>query len=226
MDNLAMYNKYAQPPTEALKEFNNGRFKGTDINPMWRIKVLTQEYGECGFGWYTEVKRCWAEESPGTNEIAVFCEVWLYVKRCDEWSRPIVGVGGNTFVAARKTGLQASDEAYKMAYTDALGIACKALGIGADVWWKANDSKYTRSDIGNEPPEPKTAPSSIICCRCKQPIPSETLINNKRYAAADIAGMSKKKYGVEMCYSCKRKADIADRNAGTYDAAAVQEVVV
>ena len=44
MDNLTMYKKYAQPPADALKEFNNGRFKGTDINPMWRIKVLTEEY--------------------------------------------------------------------------------------------------------------------------------------------------------------------------------------
>ena len=43
MNNLDMYNRYAQPPKEALKEFNNGRFKGTDINPMWRIMVLTKE---------------------------------------------------------------------------------------------------------------------------------------------------------------------------------------
>ena len=223
MSNLDMYNRYADPPADAKKEFNNGRFKGTDINPMWRIKVLTEEYGECGFGWYTEVTKMWTEESPGTQEIAVFCEVNLYVKRGGEWSKPIVGVGGNTFVAARKSGLQASDEAYKMAYTDALGIACKALGIGANVWWKAADSKYARSDIGDDKPDSPKA-SSIICQSCKQPIPAETLLNGKRYSAADIAGMSKKKYGVEMCYHCKRKADLSDSPAGTYDARDVQEV--
>lgn len=216
MDNLAMYNKYSDPPKEALKSFNNGRFQGTDINPMWRIKVLTQEYGECGFGWYTDVIKMWTEESPGTQEIAVFCEVALYVKRGNEWSKPIVGVGGNTFVAARKSGLQASDEAFKMAYTDALGIACKALGIGAEVWWKSSDSKYTRGQ-GDEDP-------SILCESCKQPIPSETLINGKRYKAEDIAGMSKKKYGVSMCYACKRKADQSDSPSGTPDARAMQEV--
>lgn len=221
--NLTMYNKYAQPPADALKEFNNGRFKGTDINPMWRIKVLTQEYGECGFGWYTEVTKMWTEESTGTQEIAVFCEVNLYVKRGNEWSKPIVGVGGNTFVAARKSGLQASDEAYKMAYTDALGIACKALGIGADVWWKSADSKYTRNDQSGE--EPKgLQPSGLICHSCKKPIPAETLINGKRYSADDIAEMSKKKHGVEMCYSCKRKADQHDSSSGTYSAVAVREI--
>ena len=154
MGNLDMYNKYKQPPQEALKPFTNGSFSGTDINPMWRIKVLTEEYGECGFGWYSKLNRVWKEESPGTEEIAVFCEVELYVKRGDTWSAPIVGVGGNTFVARFKNGLKASDEAYKKAYTDALGIACKALGIGADVWWKMPGSKYTEyqddSEKGNK----------------------------------------------------------------------------
>lgn len=214
MDNLAMYRKYAQPPAEALKEFNNGRFRGTDINPMWRIKVLTEEYGECGFGWYTEVKRCWAEESQGTNEIAVFCELWLYVKRNGEWSMPIVGVGGNTFVAARKNGLQASDEAYKMAYTDALGIACKALGIGADVWWKSNDSKYTRNNQEEELPKPKPpALSNIICQSCQQPIPAETLINGKKYSAEAVATSTTKVHGRVLCYRCKLAADRAAETA-------------
>lgn len=213
MDNLSMYNKYAQPPADALKEFNNGRFKGTDINPMWRIKVLTEEYGECGFGWYTEVTKMWTEESTGTQEIAVFCEVNLYVKRDGAWSMPIVGVGGNTFVAARKSGLQASDEAYKMAYTDALGIACKALGIGANVWWKSNDSKYTRNNEDNPSEPDKPAKPSIVCSSCHKPIPAETLINGKRYSAEDIAATSRKKYGADMCYACKRKADSAEKTA-------------
>lgn len=199
MNNLDMYNRYAQPPKEALKAFNNGRFKGTDINPMWRIMVLTKEYGECGFGWYCDVNRMWQEESPNTNEVMVFCQVSLYVKRDGEWSKPIVGVGGNTFVAARKNGLQASDEAYKMAYTDALGIACKALGIGANVWWENPDSKYDRQNVEAE---------AIICESCGKPIPAKTLINGKEYTAEQIAEISTNKYNAKMCYSCKRKADL------------------
>lgn len=154
MGNLDMYNRYAQPPEDALKAFSNGRFRGTDINPMWRIKALTEEYGECGFGWYTETSRMWREDcKDGTA--AVFCEVKLYVKRDGEWSAPIVGVGGNTLERMSSKGSQVSDEAYKMAYTDALGIACKALGIGANVWWKASDgSKYAQyTEANTTPPE-------------------------------------------------------------------------
>lgn len=225
MDNLTMYKKYAQPPADALKEFNNGRFKGTDINPMWRIKVLTEEYGECGIGWYCVPIRHWTEraeydaivmgETKHMLDIAVFYEVELYVKRNGEWSKPIYGVGGNLFSEySRKQGrIITSDEAYKMAYTDALGIACKALGIGADVWWKSNDSKYTRNNE-DKPSEPdKPAESSIVCSSCRKPIPSETLINGKRYSAEDIAATSRKKYGADMCYACKRKADSAEKTA-------------
>lgn len=154
MSNLDLYNKYAQPPQDALKSFNNGRFKGTDINPMWRIKALTEHFGPCGLGWYTKTTRMWREDcKDGTA--AVFCEVELYVKYGDEWSAPIVGVGGNTLERVGKNGNQVSDEAYKMAYTDALGIACKALGIGADIWWKASDgSKYAQYvQADTTPPE-------------------------------------------------------------------------
>ena len=42
MENLAIYNKYRKVPAEALKPFDNGNFKGTDINSMWRIKCLTE----------------------------------------------------------------------------------------------------------------------------------------------------------------------------------------
>lgn len=154
MGNLDLYNKYAQPPQDALKSFNNGRFKGTDINPMWRIKALTEHFGPCGQGWYTKTTRMWREDcKDGTA--AVFCEVELYVKYDGEWSAPIVGVGGNTLERVGKNGNQVSDEAYKMAYTDALGIACKALGIGADIWWKASDgSKYAQyTQAETTPPE-------------------------------------------------------------------------
>lgn len=229
MSNLAMYNKYAQPPADALKAFNNGSFSGTDINPMWRIKVLTEEYGECGFGWYVEPVRSWREQSEKAvlvgqepavvTEISVFYEVALYVNRGNEWSKPIYGVGGNTYAeySKKRGSVVVSDEAYKMAYTDAIGIACKALGIGADIWWKSNDTKYTKGQNLETP--------AIICSNCQKPIPIETLIDGKRYSAAAVAKASEKRYGIPMCYACKLKADRADSPADTYDAHAEQEVV-
>ena len=56
MSNLTIYNKFREVPQEAKKEIGAGRLKGfTDINPMWRIKMLTEQFGVCGFGWYFDI---------------------------------------------------------------------------------------------------------------------------------------------------------------------------
>ena len=157
--NMRFYGQVQDTPKEAQKSFNNGRFSGTDINPMWRIKKLTEVFGPAGFGWWTQNVSYSFEESPETKEIAVFCELELVVKdpETGEESHPIYGVGGNTFVAARSRGLQSSDEAMKMAYTDALSIACKALGFSHDIYYQADRTKYTAADISGEAkPEAKT----------------------------------------------------------------------
>lgn len=60
----------------------------------------------------------------------------------DEWSEAIQGVGGSSFVTNEKNGLYTSDECYKMALTDAISVACKSLGIGADVYWNKDSTKY------------------------------------------------------------------------------------
>ena len=50
-DNLKLYNAVRSVPAEAQKKINGGRLKGmTDINPMWRIKTLTEQFGVCGVG--------------------------------------------------------------------------------------------------------------------------------------------------------------------------------
>lgn len=199
MENLAIYERVKQPPQDALKAFDNGKFKGTDINPMWRIRTLTEIFGVCGFGWYTKVNRMWTETSSDEANVAVFCELELYVKIDGEWSQPIVGVGGNTFERKTKSGSMVTDEAYKMAYTDALGIACKALGFGADIWWKCEETKYTKNFD-------TPAPTEHVCENCGNPI-KETLINGKRYSGEAIAKASQKAYGKHFCYSCKLMLD-------------------
>ena len=61
-DNLKIYNAVRAVPKEALKPIQAGRLKGmSDINPMWRIKALTEQFGVCGFGWYIEEVERWKE---------------------------------------------------------------------------------------------------------------------------------------------------------------------
>lgn len=142
MDNLKIYNAVKKVPDEAKRAITGGRLKGkTEINPMWRIKALTEQFGACGIGWYYEVTKQWLE--PSGTEVAAFVNILLYIKVGDEWSKPIPGVGGAMFVEQQKSGSYVSDECYKMATTDAISVACKQLGIGADVYWEADKTKYT-----------------------------------------------------------------------------------
>ena len=142
MNNLEIYEKGRMVPPEAQKQFSNGKFSGTDINPMWRIKKLTELFGPAGIGWYTETISERSEQHG--NVTMAIVDLNLYVKYEGEWSKPIFGTGGNILVNA-KGGT--SDEGYKMAYTDALGIACKALGIGADIWFGQDKTKYTNPNF-------------------------------------------------------------------------------
>lgn len=142
MDNMKYYEAFRAVPENAKKTIAGGKLKGmTDINPMWRIKALTEMFGPCGIGWYYEVDNKWTEIVAA--EVAVFVDIKLYVKADGEWSKPIHGTGGSKLASSTKNGIEMSDECYKMATTDALSVACKQLGIGADVYWDKDKTKYS-----------------------------------------------------------------------------------
>ncbi len=145
MENLDLYEKVRSVPDSAKKTIKGGRTSGmTDINPMWRIKILTEQFGPCGIGWYYIPTRKWLETSG--NEIAAFVDIELYIKVDGEWSKPIPGNGGSMFASKEKSGIYVSDECYKMATTDAISVACKQLGIGADVYWDSDRTKYNKQN--------------------------------------------------------------------------------
>lgn len=165
MENMQIYDAVKTVPAEARKQIQAGRLKGfTDINPMWRIRVLTEQFGPCGFGWYYTIEREWLEPTQ-TGEVAAFVRINLFVKVDGEWSQPIVGVGGSAFVANERNGARMSDEAFKMAQTDALSVACKNLGVGAEVYWAAGETKYasqTAQASFTQPHDPtKASPEQV-----------------------------------------------------------------
>ena len=158
MGTLDLYNRFRSVPDEAKKDIIGGKLKGfTDINPMWRIKMLTQEFGECGFGWYYDEVDRWKE---GTDtEVVCFVKIHLFVKRNDQWSAPIVGIGGSKLITPINNGarIDVSDEGYKMALTDAISIACKALGMAADVYYAKDRTKYDMEESQPAPQKPAQA---------------------------------------------------------------------
>lgn len=156
-NNLWLFNSYAEPPKEALKNFDNGNFKGTDINTMWRIKCLTETFGICGIGWYYDIVKIWEKDMSETaQQVNTYAEIKLYVKHNGEWSKGITGVGGNKVLSYTKSGYwKPSDEDVKMAVTDALGNACRNLGIGSKVYWQNDRTKYTVENEQTEQTEQK-----------------------------------------------------------------------
>lgn len=144
MENLELYNKVREVPQDAKKTISAGRIKGfTDINPMWRIKCLTEQFGPCGIGWYYKTVEKWTETVG--DETCAFVMIELYVLYDGKWSQPISGTGGSRLATNERSGVYVSDECYKMATTDALSVACKNLGIGADVYWKEGKTKYDQT---------------------------------------------------------------------------------
>ena len=80
MENLQLYEAVRKVPEEALKEIKGGRLKGfSDINPMWRVKKLTEQFGPCGIGWKYIIKEK-RLESTSTGEIAAFVDIDLFYR--------------------------------------------------------------------------------------------------------------------------------------------------
>lgn len=195
MDNLTIYNEVRNVPDSAKRNIEAGRLKGkTDINPMWRIKALTEKFGPCGFGWKYVItdKRL---EQGANGEIAAFLDIDLFVKADGVWSDAIPGTGGSAFVAKEKNGPYTSDECFKMALTDAISVACKALGFGADVYWGADRSKYDKPESKQEAP--------VLCECCGLPI-KPVKCGNRVYPTNEIVENAVKKYGKRLCWGCMR----------------------
>lgn len=195
MDNLTIYNEVRNVPDSAKRLIEAGRLKGkTDINPMWRIKALTEKFGPCGFGWKYVItdKRL---EQGANGEVAAFLDIDLFVKADGVWSDAIPGTGGSAFVAKEKNGPYTSDECFKMALTDAISVACKALGFGADVYWEADRSKYDKPESKQEAP--------VLCECCGLPIKA-VKCGDRVYPTNEIVENAVKKYGKRLCWGCMR----------------------
>lgn len=155
MDNMKIYEAARVVPQEALKTIQAGRLKGmSDINPMFRIKRLTEMFGPCGVGWWYEITRKEITFDEITNQKCAFVDINLYYTDPETGhdSHAIPGTGGASFVATERNGPYMSDECYKMALTDAISVAAKALGIAADVYYKNDRSKYTKDTLETEQP--------------------------------------------------------------------------
>lgn len=215
MDNLRLYNAARFVPEEAKKPIAAGRLKGkTDISPMWRIKKLTEMFGPCGIGWWYVIKDQRITPA-GTDEVAAFVDIDLYYRDGDMVSAPIPGTGGSMFVAKEKSGLYVSDECFKMALTDAISVACKALGVAADVYWDKDRTKY---DIPNG--SENGAYFKPVCCSvCGKNVLSIRKGGEVVKSIEDIVVWTQKTFGFVSCWACAKMMMDEDAKDRTNDEA-------
>ena len=204
MANLEIYDLVRSVPDSAKKTIGAGRLKGmTDINPMWRIKKLTEVFGMCGFGWKTEIANKWIETG-ANGEATANVEILLFVKYGGEWSEGIPGVGGSRLIAKESAGLYTDDECYKKAYTDALSVACKALGVGADVYFEKDSSKYDRPAEQGQKAPAAPPPKNAQPAKPAEPAkPSKAqqvvaLIDKSPLTPGDVVNTVKEVFGEEI----------------------------
>lgn len=155
MENLELYNKVKSVPEDAQKTIGAGRLKGmTDINPMWRIEKLTEVFGPCGRGWKTEDIQYEEKDYPEESVMKCTLKLHYFDKELGDWSAPVFGAGAAKSRVKEKNGIYIDDEAIKKAYTDALSVACKALGIGAEIYrYGSSGSKYDGREQPDKPAE-------------------------------------------------------------------------
>lgn len=220
MDNMRIWGRFSTTPKEAQKNIEAGRLKGfTDINPMWRFKALTEQFGPCGIGWKMEIKDYRIEQG-AEDEQRAFVLVNLYYREPDgAWSEPVPGFGGAAFVSREKNGPYTNDECYKMALSDAIGTACKALGMSADIYFAKDRSKYTLPATEPSKPKPPKEPEAppappaapLLCDCCGKAITGVTLKSGTKKTVDQIVGYSRQAFGQTLCYQCTKNA-INDAN--------------
>ena len=190
-NNLRFYDQVREVPENAKREITSGRLKGkTDINPMWRIKALTELYGPVGIGWKYVITQ--KEIVDGANgEKAAFVDINLFYKEDGTWSEAIPGTGGASFVAKESKGMHTNDECFKMALTDAISVAAKAIGVAADVYWDKDSTKYSEQAGTDE--------DYVFCASCRKKIKVSDGIEAMNNDTGEVR---------LLCKSCARKAGI------------------
>lgn len=204
MNNMELFDNFRSVPDWAKNPISGGPMNGkTDISPMWRIQVLTEVFGPCGYGWKYEIVSQRLE--PVGKEIKAFVDINLYVKWGESWSEAIPGIGGNSFVS--KNG-NVSDECFKMALTDAISVAAKALGVAADVYMGYEPTKYTQYDKQQEQQQEQD-PSSIPapkqqgrCEECGAMLMPYIGRDGRTVCVEKHMKGSMEKYGRVLCLDC------------------------
>jgi hypothetical protein len=140
-DPLALWNRLKRTDPKFTKPFQRaGGFRGTQIDPTWRMQMMTELFGPVGKGWgYEQLEWTIAERM-----IFICARVWYRDPETGEqcWTGP--QWGGTEMIRKNRDGSERpDDECFKMSMTDAVGKCLVQIGLGADIYLgQFEDSKY------------------------------------------------------------------------------------
>ncbi|HYD98849.1 MAG TPA: hypothetical protein VEH84_05665, partial [Alphaproteobacteria bacterium] len=141
IDTMALWQKLQRTDPRATKPFTrSGGFRGTQIDPAWRLKIMTEVFGPVGQGWgYEQLEWTLVERM-----VFICARVWYRHPDTDEICYTGPQWGGTEIVRRRRDGGESpDDECFKMSMTDAIGKCMLQIGLAADVYLgQFDDSKY------------------------------------------------------------------------------------
>ena len=140
-DNLEFWNALKRTDPKATKPFQRaGGFRGTQIDPAWRLQMMTEVFGPVGKGWgYEQLEWTIAERM-----VFICCRVWYIDPHTGEKYFTGPQWGGTEMVRRNRDGTERpDDECFKMSMTDAIGKCMLQVGLAADIYLgQFDDSKY------------------------------------------------------------------------------------
>ncbi|HYE51540.1 MAG TPA: hypothetical protein VEB20_18215 [Azospirillaceae bacterium] len=161
-ENLALWNRLKRTDPKATKPFQrSGGFRGTQIDPTWRLQQMTESFGPVGRGWgYEQLEWTVVERM-----VFICVRVWYRDPVTGEqlWTGP--QWGGTEITRRRRDGSEEpNDEAFKMSITDAVGKCLVQVGLAADVHMgQFDDSKYREESEAyfSAKANPDTQPAAV-----------------------------------------------------------------
>lgn len=141
--NLRFWNELSRTDPRYTKPFKRVGYSGTQIDPTWRIRRMTETFGPVGIGWGWKQLEWTVQE----GMIFICCSVWYRDPDSGEIGETGPQWGGSEIVRTRRDGSQdRSDECFKMSITDAVGKCLVSIGVAADVHLGDYDSSKYREE--------------------------------------------------------------------------------
>src|SRR5689334_15352383 len=114
-DHLSLWNALKRTDPKATKPFQRaGGFRGTQIDPAWRLQMMTEIFGPIGKGWgYEQLEWTVAERM-----VFICCRVWYVDPQTGEKHFTGPQWGGTEMVRRNRDGTERpDDECFKMSMT-------------------------------------------------------------------------------------------------------------